>query len=91
MKLTELNEASYDGPKAVTTESMIRYAVIADDGEFYSESGEGQVEEGLAGAKLWMTETGAKRLAREWGSAMRPRPKNKVVKVEIRTMMRLVD
>lgn len=87
MNLTELNEASYHGPKAITKDSEIRYAVVDEDGVYFSES----PGEGLAGAKLWKSERGARELAAEWGFAMRPRPKNKIVKVEIQTMMRRVD
>jgi len=64
--------------------SVIMYAVRdTGSGLYYND----RIQEGpLKEAKLWKTAAGAERTAREWGSAMRPRPVNEVVEVRVKTV-----
>jgi len=57
----------------------IRFAVRSQDGDYFAENEAGYLSE----AKLWKTKRGAEALAKEWGSAIRPRQMNTVVEVEV--------
>lgn len=65
-----------------TMDVQIEYAVQANDtGEYFTTSYDSGT---LATAKLWKTYVGAEKLAKVWGSELRPRPTNKVVEVEVK-------
>ena len=65
----------------------IMYAVRdTGSGVYYNELYYGR---SLKDAKLWKTAAGAERTARQWGSELRPRPVNVVVRVRVKTVTTL--
>jgi hypothetical protein len=81
MKFIDLQEAKYHlHPTKVERGFVVR----SPEGEYYTKNI--SISPDIKDAKVWKTRAGAKSHALTWGYAMRPRPRNEVIEIEIQTL-----
>jgi hypothetical protein len=97
MKFIDLQEAKYHlhptkvergfvvrSPEGEYYTKNIGSSVRSPEGEYYTKNIGSSPD--IEDAKVWKTRAGAKSHALTWGYAMRPRPRNEVIEIEIQTL-----